>query len=71
MQLELGQLIFDTYEGYRDTGIVIEVTTCFYGDFVYRIFWVCPREYGGYTTTLTYSEEELDMENSHCFENIE
>tara|TARA_Y100000593_G_scaffold85093_1_gene161649 strand:- start:1112 stop:1327 length:216 start_codon:yes stop_codon:yes gene_type:complete len=70
MQLELGQLIIDTTGGCRDTGIVIEITTCLYGDPVYRIYWVCPREYGGYTTTLTYGKEELEMEYSQSFEVI-
>tara|TARA_Y100000593_G_scaffold53358_1_gene99948 strand:- start:1367 stop:1582 length:216 start_codon:yes stop_codon:yes gene_type:complete len=70
MQLELGQLIIDTTGGCKDAGVVIEITTCLYGDPVYRIYWVCPRDSGGYTTTLTYSEEELEMEYSHCFEVI-
>ena len=71
MQLELGQLIIDTHEGYRDTGIVIEVYEDFYGDNIYNIFLVCPRELGEYTTTLAYTKEELEHEYSHCFEVIE
>tara|TARA_R100001591_G_C4351706_1_gene183271 strand:+ start:4467 stop:4682 length:216 start_codon:yes stop_codon:yes gene_type:complete len=70
MQLELGQLIIDAHEGYRDTGVVIEIYEDCYGDNIYSIFWVCPRDRGHYTTTLAYTEEELDMEYSHCFEVI-
>ena len=75
MQLELGQLIIDAHEGYRDTGIVIEVYEDFHGDPIYSIYWVCPRNVRGlgkdYTTILSYTEEELKMEYSHCFEIIE
>ncbi len=75
MQLELGQLIFDTTGGCRDTGVVIRVDTCDYGEPLYEIYWVCPRSrYGlgnNYTTTLAYTEEELEEEYSHCFEVIE
>ena len=76
MQLELGQLIIDTTGGCRDTGVVIHVYEDCYGDNIYSIYWVCPRgvgEFGereGYTTILSYTEEELDMEYSHCFEVI-
>ena len=73
MQLELGQLIIDTTGGCRDTGIVIQVQEML-GDNIYSIYWVCPRSrYGlgnNYTTTLAYTEEELEMEYSHCFEVI-
>ena len=68
MQLELGQLIIDTTGGCRDTGIVINLYEDCYGDNIYSIFWVCPRERGHYTTTLAYTEEELEMEYSRCFE---
>ena len=71
MQLELGQLIIDTHEDWQDTGIVIEVYEDYHGDPIYSVYWVCPRELGGYTTTLAYTEEELEMEYSHCFEVIE
>ena len=75
MKLELGQLIIDTTGGCRDTGIVIDVTTCLYGDPIYRIYWVCPRRQwnagNDYTTTIVYSQEELEHEYSHCFEIIE
>ena len=71
MQLELGQVISDTTADCNDTGIVAEVTYDYYGGNVYSIYWVCPREHGrSYTTTLHYTEEELDMEYSHCFEVI-
>ena len=75
MKLELGQLIIDTTAGCQDTGVVIRVDTCDYGEPLYEIFWVCPRDKsegyrGDYTTTLAYTEEELDMEYSHCFEVI-
>ena len=70
MKLELGQVILDTTADCKDTGIVVEVSHDYYGDNVYSIYWVCPREYGDYTTTLAYTEEELDMEYSHCFEVI-
>ncbi len=70
MQLELGQLIIDETDDCRDTGIVIEVHEDFHGDNIYSIYWVCPREYGGYTTTLAYTEEELEMEYSQWFEVI-
>jgi len=75
MQLELGQLIIDTTGGCRDTGVVIRVDTCDYGEPLYEIYWVCPRKHFGlgndYTTTLVYTEEELELEFSHCFEVIE
>ena len=75
MKLELGQLIIDTTGGCRDTGVVIEVSTCDYGEPLYQIYWVCPRSYFGlgndYTTTLVYTEEELEHEYSHCFEIIQ
>ena len=75
MQLELGQLIIDTTGGCRDTGVVVHVYEDCYGGNIYSIYWVCPRNpYGlgkDYTTTLSYTEEELDMEYSHCFEVIE
>jgi len=74
MKLKLGQLIIDTTGGCRDTGIVIRVDTCDYGEPLYEIYWVCPRNVRGlgkdYTTTLAYTEEELEMEYSHCFEVI-
>ena len=74
MQLKLGQLIIDTTAGCRDTGIVIRVDTCDYGEPLYEIYWVCPRNQDGlgndYTTTLPYTQEELDLEFSHCFEVI-
>ena len=75
MKLELGQLIIDTHEGYRDTGIVIEIYEDYHGDPIYSVYWVCPRDYsdgyrGGYTTTLAYTELELEHEYSHCFEVI-
>jgi len=70
MKLELGQIIIDTTGGCRDTGIVTLVYEDCYGDNIYSIYWVCPRELGDYTTTLAYTEEELDMEYSHCFEVI-
>ena len=76
MQLELGQLVIDTSMGISDTGIVISIYEDCYGDNVYSIYWVCPREKregyrGDYTTTLAYTQEELEMEYSHCFEVIE
>ncbi len=74
MQLKLGQLIIDTTAGCRDTGVVIRVDTCDYGEPLYEIYWVCPRNRDGlgkdYTTTLAYTEEELELEFSHCFEVI-
>ena len=75
MKLELGQLIIDTSGGCNDTGVVIQVYEDCYGDNIYSIYWVCPRDYsggykGGYTTTLAYTEEELEIEYSHCFEVI-
>ncbi len=71
MQLELGQLIIDKSMGLSDAGIVIHVYEDCYGDNIYSTYWVCPREYGGYTTTLSYSQEELEMEYTQCFEVIE
>ena len=75
MQLELGQLIIDTHEGWRDTGVVIQVHEDCYGDNIYSIYWVCPRNVRGlgndYTTILSYTEEELEMAYSHCFEVIQ
>mgnify|MGYP003155727803 CR=1 FL=1 len=76
MQLVLGQLIIDTTDNCKDTGIVIEVYEDSHGDNIYGIYWVCPRggctngERENYTTTLHYTEEELDVEYSHCFEVI-
>ena len=70
MQLKLGQLIIDTHEGWQDTGIVIEIYEDYHGDPIYSVYWVCPRELGGYTTTLAYTELELEHEYSHCFEVI-
>ena len=75
MKLKLGQLIIDTSMGLSDTGVVIRVDTCKYGEPLYEIYWVCPREKregyrGNYTTTLVYTQEELDLEFSHCFEVI-
>ena len=70
MQLKLGQLILDTTGGCNDTGVVIQVYEDCYGDNIYSIYWVCPRELGGYTTTLAYTEEELEMEYSQSFEVI-
>ena len=71
MKLKLGQLIIDTTGGCRDTGVVTHIYQDCYGDNIYSIYWVCPRERGGYTTTLAYTGEELEMEYSHCFEVIE
>jgi hypothetical protein len=71
MKLKLGQLIIDTTGGCRDTGVVARVYEGWCGEYIYSIYWVCPRELGGYTTTLAYTEEELEMEYSHCFEVIE
>jgi len=72
MQLELGQLIIDTTGGCLDTGVVIEIREDPYGDDVYHIYWVCPRnETSDYTTTLEYTQEELEHEYSHCFEVVE
>ena len=74
MQLELGQLIIDTTGGCRDTGVVVHVYEDCYGGNIYSIYWVCPRSrYGlgnNYTTTLAYTELELEHEYSHCFEVI-
>jgi len=74
MKLELGQLIIDTTAGCKDTGVVIEVSEDRYGEVIYCIYWVCPRRSwnagNDYTTTILYSEEELKMEYSHCFEVI-
>ena len=74
MKLKLGQLIMDYTGGCRDTGVVIRVDTCDYGEPLYEIYWVCPRNHRGlgndYTTTLVYTEEELKEEYSHCFQII-
>ena len=70
MQLKLGQLIIDTTGGCRDTGVITQVYEDCYGDNIYSIYWVCPRELGGYTTTLAYTEEELEIELSRYFEVI-
>ena len=70
MKLELGQLIIDNSVGCSDMGMVIDVWEDRYGYDVYSIYWVCPRDRGDYTTTLTYEECELEMEYSHCFEVI-
>ena len=78
MQLELGQLIIDTQEDLNDIGVVVEVgwqhsindgvsyPYC-------KIYWVCRRTHGlgDYTSTLAYSQEELDLEEFECFEIIE
>ena len=75
MQLKLGQLIIDTTAGCRDTGVVIQIYEDYWGDNIYSIYWVCPRNNCGlgkdYTTTLAYTEEELKEDYSHCFEVIE
>jgi len=75
MKLKLGQLIIDTTGGCRDTGVVFQIYENCYGDDIYSIYWVCPRNVRGlgkdYTTILSYTEEELEMEYSHCFEVIE
>ena len=74
MKLELGQLIIDTTGVCRDIGVVIHIYEDCYGDNIYSIYWVCPRNDRGlgtdYTTTLAYKEEELKEEYSHCFEVI-
>ena len=74
MKLRLGQLIIDTTAGCRDTGVVFQIYVDYHGDNIYSIYWVCPRNVRGlgkdYTTILSYTEEELDMEYSHCFEVI-
>ena len=51
-------------------GMVMDVWEDRHGYDVYSIYWVCPRDRGDYTTTLTYEECELEMEYSHCFEVI-
>ena len=75
MKLKLGQLIIDTTGGCRDTGVVIEVYEDYRGENIYSIYWVCPRSrYGlgnNYTTTLAYTEDDLEEEYSHCFEVME
>ena len=74
MKLKLGQLIIDTTGGCRDTGVVFQVYVDYRGDNIYSIYWVCPRNVRGlgkdYTTTLSYTEEELEMEYSQSFEVI-
>ena len=69
MQLELGQLIIDTQEDLNDIGVVVEVgwQHSINDGVTYpycKIFWVCRRTHGlgDYTSTLIYSEEELEME---------
>jgi len=75
MKLKLGQLIIDTTAGCRDTGIVTLVYEDYNGNNIYSIYWVCPRNHYGlgedYTTTLSYTEEELKEEFTHCFEVIQ
>ena len=73
MQLELGQLIIDTQEDLNDIGVVVEVEENDWGHRRYQIFWVCRRTHGlgDYTSTLAYSQEELDLEEFECFEVIE
>jgi len=73
MQLELGQLIIDTMEDLNDVGVVVGIEQGYYGDPIYRIFWTCRRSYGvgDYTTEITYTERELEMEYSQWFEVIE
>ena len=70
MKLELGQLIIDNTGSCRNMGVVIDVWEDSHGYDVYRIYWVCPRDRGNRTVTLTYEECELEMEHSHCFEVI-
>ena len=51
-------------------GMVIDAWKDSHGYDVYSIYWVCPRDRGNRTVTLTYEECELEMEYSHCFEVI-
>ena len=73
MQLELGQMIIDTQEDLNDIGVVVEIGECNYGDPYCLIYWVCRRTHGNgdYTTTLAYSQEELEHEEYDCFEVVE
>ena len=64
----------DTTGGCRDTGVVFQVYEDCYGDNIYSIYWLVLEMFesrNDYTTILSYTEEELDMEYSHCFEVIE
>ena len=73
MQLELGQLIIDTMDHLNDVGIVIGIEEgTFEDETIYRIFWTCRRPAGtDYSTTIVYSEDELELEYSQWFEVIE
>ncbi len=69
MKLQLGQLIIDTMQDTNDVGLVVGIEEGGYGETIYRIYWTCHRPEGtDYTTTILYSEEELEMEYSQHFE---
>ena len=71
MQLELGQLIIDTMDHLNDVGLVVGIEEGGYGETIYRIFWTCKRPEGtDYSTTIVYSEDELEIEYSQWFEVI-
>ena len=74
MQLELGQLIIDTMDHLNDVGLVVGIEEGGYGETIYRIYWTChrPERIGGdYSTTIVYSEEELEKEYSQWFVVVE
>tara|TARA_B100000686_G_C16771632_1_gene965545 strand:- start:2234 stop:2470 length:237 start_codon:yes stop_codon:yes gene_type:complete len=72
MQLELGQLIIDTMDHLNDVGLVVGIEEGGYGETIYRIYWTCHRPEGtDYSTTIVYSEDELEIEYSQWFEVIE
>ena len=73
MQLELGQMIIDRTGDVNDIGIIVEVGECNYGDPYCLIYWVCRRTHGNgdYTTTLAYSQEELEHEDYDLFEVVD
>ena len=72
MQLELGQLVIDTMQDTNDVGLVVGIEEGGYGETIYRIYWTCHRPEGtDYSTTIVYSEDELEIEYSQWFEVIE
>ncbi len=69
MKLELGQLIVDTMEDLNDVGLVVGIEEGGYGETIYRIYWTCRRPEGtDYSTTIVYSEDELEIEYYQWFE---
>ena len=76
LELELGTVIIDKTGDCNDIGVVVEVGVVdygdHYGDLYCKIYWTCRREPEGrdYTTTLSYTQEEIDNDAFGVFEVI-